>query len=139
VALVRAVLQVGGEGIIVRDQEAPYESGRRTSALRKAKFIKTMDVVVTARGRDGKDNLSIGVYDGDRLVDLGTVTAMAGDGPTLQVGQVCEVRYLYAHLSPDGPRLIQVTMPRLRTDKLPAECTLDQARWLSRTVVSWSS
>jgi ATP-dependent DNA ligase len=137
VALVRAVIEAGGEGIIVRDLDARYEPGRRTPALRKAKFIKTMDVIVTGRGQDGKNNLTIAVYDGDRLVDLNPVTAMAGDGPSLLVGQVCEVRYLYANMTPEGPRLIQVTMPKLRTDKHPSECTLDQARWLSRSVVSW--
>jgi bifunctional non-homologous end joining protein LigD len=138
VALVRAVLEAGGEGIIVRDTEGRYMAGRRAPVLLKAKFVKTMDVVVTGRGCDGKDNLSIAVYDQGRLVDLGTVTAMAGDGPTLQPGQVCEVRYLYANLSPEGPRLVQVTLPKLRTDKVPHECTLDQAKWLNRTVVTWT-
>lgn len=133
-ALVRAIVQQNGEGIMVKDRDGVYCAGKRTPAIRKAKFEKTCDCVVIATKLDGKDNMSLGVYDANgRLVEIAHCTALAGDGATIKAGDVVEVKYLYA-VDPKKPRLYQPTLPRIRTDKSPVECTLDQLQYSSRTL-----
>lgn len=119
------------EGVIFRDRQAPYME-KRTDRLLKYKFRYTADCVVTAKGRDGKDNLVLGMFDENgRCVDVGTVSALTGDGPRVGVGQVVEVTYLYA--SADR-KLTQPVTPMLRVDKAPDECTIDQLIYPDKTV-----
>lgn len=119
------------EGVIFRDRQAPYLP-KRCDRLLKYKFRYTCDVVISDRGRDGKDNFGMEVYDPDGSpVDVGTVSALTGDGPSCDVGDVVEVTYLYAS---DDDKLTQPVTPRRRTDKSPAECTLDQLIYPDKSV-----
>jgi ATP-dependent DNA ligase len=135
--LAKDVLAAGLEGIIVRDKTAPYVPGLRAPTILKAKFTKHVDAVVMAVNLDGKQNMRLGAYDSaGRLVSIGECTGLSGDGPEIcekeLVGAVVEVRYLSVY----HQRLYQPNMPRLRTDKAPEECTLDQLKTTDRRVLA---
>lgn len=134
-SLAKTLLGNGGEGVMVRDQEGIYVPGLRSPALLKAKFVKTVDCIVLGKGRNGKDNVVLGLHnDVGTIVDIGEVTALAGDGATLEEGEVCEIQYLYA-VDPARPRLVQPTRPTRRTDKTPDECLMSQIQFTSKTVL----
>ena len=124
--LAHGVLSANGEGIIAKRLDGQYMSGKRSHAMKKLKFYRDIDCVVTDMGREGKSNLGLGLLSsrGD-MIDVGEVTSLAGDGPRVKVGDVVCVKYLYA-VDPARPRLYQPTLPRLRDDKPADQCTLDQ-------------
>ena len=124
-SLASAVLIAGGEGVIAKRYDSEYQPGKRSKEMLKVKFYRDIDCVATELGRDGKRNIGLGVYDNGSLVDVGEVTALAGDGPNIKVGNVVCVKYLYA-VDPNRPRLYQPTLPRLRDDKSAEQCTIDQ-------------
>lgn len=130
-ALIAAVETAGAEGVMVKDVGAPYEPGKRVKHSFKVKYVKTADVVVTARNVNGACNAELAVYD-----DAGNMVPIGGCSmigkPDAQPGEVVEVRYLYLG---SGARLYQPTLMRLRPDREPASCRFDQFRMVSKAVV----
>lgn len=68
----------GWEGLIVKDGNAPYHSGRRTPAWRKLKLLAEQEFVVGGwteprESRQHFGSLLLGYYDGPRLVWAGHV------------------------------------------------------------------
>lgn len=49
-ALARTVINAGGEGLMVKDANAAYLSGRRHAGVLKAKFVKDVDAFITRFG-----------------------------------------------------------------------------------------
>lgn len=132
--LAKSVLANGGEGIIIRDSNARYKQGIRSSALMKAKFVKDADFIATGLNKYGRSNISIGLLDeAGEVVNVGEVTANAGDGKKVKVGDVITVRYLYCT---DDLRIYQPNLPRLRKDKKKSECTLDQLIFVDKRVLT---
>lgn len=132
--LAASVLEAGGEGVILKDTAAAYRSGSRHGGLLKAKFVHDVDAVVTRIAVDGKQNCAVGLYRPDGcLVEVGMVIVQPRDRVRLHVGGVVTVAYLYC-VDPASPRLVQPTRLRLRADKHPEECTMDQLRFTDRTV-----
>lgn len=130
--LILDIKKRGAEGVMFRDIDSPYLP-KRTDRLLKYKFRYDADCVVTEMGIDGKHNMRLGLFDENgRLVDVGTCTALAGDGPLIKEGDVVCVKYLYS--SPDL-KLVQPTVPRLRTDKEPTDCTTDQLVFADKRVI----
>lgn len=117
--LIIEVYQRDGEGVIFKNINGEYESGR-SRAMRKCKFTKTVDCVVMEVGIDGKDNAKVGVWVSKQLVDIGKVSTLNHD---VDVEDVVEVRYL--EVSKRG-RLIQPVLLRVRLDKPGEECTFQQ-------------
>lgn len=114
------------EGVMFKRLGGKYQPGYRSAHALKFKFRADADVVVLATGLDGKENMLLGAYNGGpKPVEIGRCTARAGDGDKIKAGDVVTVNY--AHFSKGG-RLVQPTLPRLRTDKFPEECTFDQFR-----------
>lgn len=69
----------GGEGVIAKQLDAPYEPGKRT-AMVKIKRLRTIDAVV-AGWRPGKEpdtvgSLMLGLYDGDELRVVGHTSGL---------------------------------------------------------------
>jgi DNA ligase 1 len=68
-AFLRAMLDAGHEGVLVKDLSAPYEAGRRGAGWRKVKPVHTLDLVVLAaewgsgRRRGWLSNLHLGARD----------------------------------------------------------------------------
>lgn len=98
-----------------------YVAKGRTPWLR-FKRRADIDCVVMARGRE-KDHLVLGLYWKGDLQPVGTVTALAGDGPRAKAGDVVNVKLM--GVAPSG-RLREPTLPKIRTDKAAAECGMEQ-------------
>lgn len=115
------------EGVVFKRLNSRYMHGRRSPNWVKHKLRQDGDVVVLDKGVGGRDNLVLGAYDGDKLVEVGHCTALNGDGPSISKGDVIVVNYV--HFSKGG-RLVQPTRPRSRllNDKRPEDCTIDQFR-----------
>lgn len=146
--LATRLLHNRAEGIIARQRHAPYEPGVRSKRCVKLKFTQDVDCVVLGFGKDGHDNIVVGCHDAaGTLVYIGEVTAQAGDGPTIKMlgalralavaaGHAPEpivicVKYLYTS---NDRKLIQPTLPRLRTDKGAHECGVDQLKYVNKEV-----
>lgn len=141
-ALHARTLAEGGEGVMFKHLDKPYDQpnnpnakqGIRSRWILKAKNRQTVDCVVTRIRLNGKDNMELAVYDGATLKVIGECTALAGDGPRVQPGDVVEVLYLYAN-DRSAPRLYQPTKPMIRTDKTAPECTIDQLVYANKSVL----
>lgn len=113
------------EGVVFNKVNSRWCAGRTTEQV-KYKFIKDVDCVVIDKSHNGHDNFTLGVYDNEHamnMVEVGKVSALTGDGKLLSIGDVVTVQCLYASSS---YRLVQPTMPRLRSDKWPEQCLLNQ-------------
>jgi ATP-dependent DNA ligase I len=113
-AFVSRVLDLGHEGVVVKNLAAPYDAGRRGSAWVKVKPVHTLDLVVLAvewgsgRRRGWLSNIHLGARDGDSFVMLGKTfkgmtdemlawqterfTELALDPPSVHDHHVVEVR-----------------------------------------------
>lgn len=117
-----------GEGVMFKKADSAYRStlgNKRSNDHRKRKFTNDVDCIVTALGIDGKQNMAVGLVDPStgEIIEVAEVTALAGDGPRVSVGDVVTIKCLYAS---EDDRLVQPTLPRLRDDKPPAECVMGQ-------------
>lgn len=130
-ALLSEIQDSGGEGVVAKRIDSPYTPGYSTAWL-KLKLLEDVDVVVVEQSSDGKRNLTLAMADpsGDLLLpggvrgrNVGRCSAITGDGPRVQVGDVVTVRV--GGVGSSG-RLVEPRTPRLRDDKTPADCTIDQ-------------
>lgn len=122
-ALYRHVQEIGGEGLMFRHVDSIYAPGVRSHSLLKFKFRNEIDCIVVRTGTDGKANLTLGLVRDGHIVEVGECTALAGDGPKCKTGDVVTV---LCHGSSKNNRVVQPTLPRIRTDKLPSECDFSQ-------------
>jgi len=124
------------EGLIFKEREAPYKSGRHATQ-RKFKFLKSADVVILEN--TGNAYL-MAVYDGKKLFEVGNVFAGTTNATrkaldaALARGEkpVCEVQYLYAT---DNHNLYQPVFMHVRTDKAAKQCLRDQLVQTSKKVI----
>jgi len=135
-ATIAAIEQEGGEGVIVRQLDAPYVAGD-TKTVQKYKHRTDLDAVVIGvkpglatgsvqlglmRPSDGRvipiGNVRSGLRDQD--IERLAVMLAAGDQPVLTVS--------YLPIRTVGITLVEPTtsINALRSDKLAAECTTDQ-------------
>jgi DNA ligase D-like protein (predicted 3'-phosphoesterase) len=147
---------MGLEGIVAKRKDSEYEEGLRTGSWLKIKKLKTCDCVIFGYSKGSKSRnatfgaLLLGVYNGGKPVYLGKVgtgftqemirllidkfekikTQVApfkperGDIVTwLEPKLVCEVAY---QVLTRDMRLRMARFKRLRDDKLPLDCTIDQ-------------
>lgn len=128
--LLRELHGRGAEGLIFRHVEGLYRPGKRSELALKAKFTHTADVIVESVRPDGHDNCTFRLFRDGRLVPAGSVSLVGR--PPVKPGDVIEVRYLYAS---EDSLLYQPVMLRVRDDKSPSECTVDQLHYTDRTVV----
>ncbi len=150
------VLEKGLEGVVAKKKDSQYEEGLRTGSWLKIKKLKTCDCVIFGYTKGNENRgatfgaLLLGVYDNGKPVYLGKVgtgftqqmikflvdkfekiktdTAPfkpeAGDSVTwLEPKLVCEVAY---QVLTRDIRLRMARFKRLRDDKSPEQCTLDQ-------------
>jgi len=105
---------------------AAYSSGRPNSGgdQFKFKFVETASVIVNAI--NAKRSVAIAVWENASLIPCGNVTIPA-DQPIPQVGDMAEIRYLYA--MPDSGSLFQPVYLGVRDDIAAAECTRDQLKF----------
>ena len=117
------------EGIVFKLVSAPVIVGRpsRGGSQLKYKFYATASVVITKV--NAQRSVAVSVYDNSGGVSLpvaaGNVTIPANQ-PVPKVGQVLEVRYLYAY---KGGSLFQPTSFGVRDDVDPLECVIGQLKY----------
>ena len=114
------------EGIVFKRIDAPYVSGRPASGgtQLKHKFYATLSAVVG--NVNDKRSIEIKLFTNNRLVTAGNVTIPANhDLP--KVGQVIEVRYLYAFR--ESGCLYQPVYLGVRSDALQTECLVEQLKF----------
>jgi len=114
------------EGVVFKQKDAPYTSGRPASGgtWMKHKFTITGSFIVCRLNAD-KRSVGLEVKDGRRGIEIGNVTIPANKSvPTL--GGVIEVRYLYAY---KGGSLYQPVFLNVRDDIAPKECTVKQLKY----------
>lgn len=110
------------EGVIFKNLESPYLN-RKTYNFLKYKFVNDVDCVVLDVGLDDKSNLSLGMWDGNKYVEVGRVSSLTGDGPKIKKHDVVKVTILY---STKDNRLYQPVKPMLRDDKTARDCSISQ-------------
>jgi bifunctional non-homologous end joining protein LigD len=120
----------GAEGLVLRHVDGSYRPGKRSDRALKAKFLHTADVIVDEVGVEGRNNCTFRLFRSGELVPAGSCSLEAR--PRVRPGDVIEVRYLYAS---DTGLLYQPVMMRVRRDKSPIECDVDQLQFTDRTVV----
>ena len=109
------------EGVCFKKLDAPYKSGKN-GQHKKLKFWKSLDCVVMGPNTEGHNSVDVGLY--NKQGKLQRICGVSLNGkPTAKVGQVLEIDYLY------GTKTLEVVQPnlvRIRDDKRPAQCTIDQ-------------
>ncbi len=118
----------GGEGVVFKEVDAPYSPGRPNSGgpQLKFKFVESASFVVT--GINTKRSVTLGLYDGDKLVPAGNVT-IPPNHAIPQVGNVVDARYLYA-LKQSGS-IYQPVYLGPRADIPASECVVEQLKYKS--------
>jgi bifunctional non-homologous end joining protein LigD len=86
--------------------------------------VETASVVI--HEINAKRSVAIAVWDNGKMVPAGNVT-IPPDQPIPHVGDVAEVRYLYA--MPGSGSLFQPVYLGARDDTTAAECTRDQLKF----------
>lgn len=116
----------GMEGVVFKKTDAPYIPGRPASGgdQFKCKFVETASVVITAI--NAKRSVAMGLYCDETLVPAGNVT-IPPNQPIPQVGEMAEVRYLYAIRG--SLALYQPVFLGVREDITPQECTVQQLKF----------
>lgn len=121
---VEQALQQKCEGVVIKDAEQAYYFGRRSPGWLKVKFERTADVIVIGVRTDGKESAIIALRDGSKVREVGKVSLLGKEKrQEVRPGMVVEVKYLYAS---DDHILQQPRILRVRDDKAPVECTVDQ-------------
>lgn len=121
-SLVEQVESEGGEGWVAYHRDAPYTPGKRNSAVLKFKIEKEIDCIV-GRRQEGRDSFALHLVDEASLINVGHISALVGDGPRMKMGDVVTVRFQKVS---DDRKLVHATLPKIRTDKAPIECTVQQ-------------
>lgn len=124
----------GGEGVLMKRLDAPYNPGSRVTHSLKAKITSTVDVVVMERNTKGHENAVIGVKVDGKLKQIGTVSMQGKEkGTPIKVGDVIEVEYLWA--MPETHKLQQPRMVKRRPDKSAETVTDAQLRFVQKDIV----
>jgi bifunctional non-homologous end joining protein LigD len=92
----------------------------------KFKFVETASFIVTARNE--KRSVTLCLFDGDELAHAGNVTNPPNHAVPA-VGEVVEVRYLYAFR--ESGSIYQPVYLGKRCDIPQADCTTDQLKYKS--------
>lgn len=133
IKLAERALNENFEGLVLKLADARYSFNVRTNWWVKVKFTPTADVVALAVRDDGKESVKLGAFADGELVEIGRASLLGKEKVhAISAGDVLEVRYLYTG---NGGRLVQPTILRVRSDKLPHECTTDQLRAVNKAVL----
>lgn len=113
------------EGVVFKRWDAPYRQGRPNSGgtQLKLKFVATVSAVVTTINQ--QRSVGVSLLNGDAWQTVGNVTVPANQNVP-QLGDVVEVRYLYA--AQVGGALYQPVLLGVRDDVKPTECVVTQLK-----------
>lgn len=121
----KELLARNAEGVVLKRSDAPYRQGRPNSGgtQLKLKFVATASVVVTTINQ--QRSVGVSLLNGDYWQTVGNVTVPANQNVP-QLGDVVEVRYLYA--AQVGGALYQPVLLGVRDDVEPSECVVAQLK-----------
>ena len=140
----RRAQEQGNEGVILKDRSAPYAAMRSDRWL-KVKLWKSVDAMIAEIAPTGKSSVALALLhhgedwpgetlgrldDGRLVVGIGSCLMSQRNLGRAHVGDVMEVKYLYAS---DSGRLVQPAFLRFRSDKATDECSTDQLQYTSRS------
>ena len=119
------------EGIVFKCLDAPYTAGRPNSggAQRKHKFCATLSAVVSKV--NPKRSVELRLLNGEGWIPVGNVTIPVNEA-TPPVGQVVEIKYLYAFR--ESRCLYQPVYLGKRTDVEHHECVVSQLKYKAEDV-----
>ena len=114
------------EGVVFKNLDAPYKSGRPSSGgdMIKFKFYETASVRV-CQGRTGKHSVGMEILENKKWIPVGNVT-IGTNTPLPPIGSIIEVRYLYAY---KGGSLYQPSYLGIRDDIDDNECVISQLKY----------
>lgn len=114
------------EGVVFKRWDAPYRPGRPNSggSQLKFKFVATVSAVVTTVNQ--QRSVGVSLLSGDVWQAVGNVTVPANQNVP-QLGDVVEVRYLYA--AQVGGALYQPVLLGVRNDVEHSECVVAQLKF----------
>jgi len=144
----------GIEGVMAKRIDSPYEEGRRSASWLKVKTTRTLDCIIVGYTSELRplSALALGLIDAKSIIFVGKVgtgftdafmeslkarlDGLKVDAPTVvnppeqpmtwtEPQLVCEVEYL--EVTPQL-HLRAPSFKRMRDDKLPEDCTLDQIK-----------
>lgn len=120
--LIERVSEVGGEGVVFKRLDAPYEPGRPNSGgdWVKHKFWQSLSAVVETV--NDKRSVGLALFEFESKISVGNVTIPANQEIPV-TGDVVEVRYLYAY---EEGSLFQPIYLGKRNDIEPSECLASQ-------------
>ena len=127
--LLEKLKKENAEGIVFKEVDAAHKHGKPPTggSQLKYKFYKTAHVSVLRV--NSQRSVGVAVFpntkDLTRPIDVGNVTIPPNKNIP-QVGQIIEVRYLYAY---EGGCLFQPTYLEPRTDVEPEECLIRQLKY----------
>ena len=115
------------EGVVFKDVDAPFSPGRPNSGgpQLKFKFVESASFVVTGQNPN-KRSVTLGLYDGDKLVSAGKVT-IPPNHRIPELGVVCDVRYL--HCFKESGSIYQPVYLGERHDIPASECGVEQLNY----------
>ena len=137
--LIDTILACGGEGVIVRTLDAPYEGGD-TKYIRKFKFLADLDaIVIGVNPGKATGSIQLGLIrpaDG-ALIGIGNVRAGFNDQAIMDLAEMLErgehpvLTVTYLPIRTVGIALVEPKtsiqkLRTVRTDKIASECTTDQ-------------
>ena len=125
-AMFQTFRQCGCEGVVFKNIDAQFSPGRPNfgGTMLKFKFVESASFIVT--GRNEKRSVSLGLYDGDKLVPAGNVTIPPNHAVPAP-DEVCEVQFLYAFK--ESGSIYQPVYRGKRCDIPASECTTDQLKY----------
>ena len=120
-----ALRERNAEGVVFKRWDAPYRQGRPNSGgtQLKLKFVATVSAVVTMINQ--QRSVGVSLLNGDAWQTVGNVTVPANQHVP-QLGDVVEVRYLYA--AQVGGALYQPVLLGVRDDVEADECVVAQLK-----------
>jgi len=126
----RTLKEQKAEGVVFKLMNAPYTAGRPNSggSQLKHKFVATLSAMVAKLNQQRSVGLSLLNHEGWQPV--GNVT-IPPNHSIPQVGEVCEVRYLYAYC--ESGSIFQPVYLGRREDIPPSECVVEQLKYKAST------
>jgi bifunctional non-homologous end joining protein LigD len=120
----RSLFDANKEGIVLKQKDAPYTPGRPSSGGTQYKFKFQSEATCIVTGVSSTKRsfdvgvLASGIVTPADVVHMGSV-AVPNNKPFPEVGQLVEIRYLYAF--PNGGNLYQPFFKGIRDDKTEAD------------------
>ncbi len=124
-ALLDAVRQRGGEGVVFKRRDAVYKAGRPASRGNQVKFKLWESATCLVTTVNAQRSVAVAVFEGENTIALGNVSVPVSHAVPA-VGAIVEIKYLYAY---PGGSLYQPQYLGERNDLDKEECTLSQLKY----------